>query len=380
MDEGRLAVVLRQEEQHRKFVYMMNDIVRARFGLYSNWLSREQHDSSVKLVKNCTEVKRSIVRQRVLRNCLEMRKRKIVARDPTRPFGQYGGKPLWAMSRDIDHVIANNHPKIRRMRHVEQVMRQSLESGAILDEAAITRRMEAFLQLKKQHPQQQQQQQRKSPERRERFLQQAPTQRRNFFKPPSRAADSEGATQGNRPSQTVQPPASADPQEEKKSARLSTTRRDSTAARKESATGKVKSSEAKKEPPDNEHHKSSHSQGITSKVSLDVDSKGKLQGIKIYRKDSIYGGDAEAERKNPKSTRSTARTEESRSPARTGRTEQADVLIIRSQGGDAGGGSNITEGGKKPQYRASDDKSLKRSRSKLILPPIEPTKAMVSRR
>ena len=56
MDEGRLAVVLRQEEQHRKFVYVMNEIVRSQLGLYNSCLVREEHEASVKLVKNCVEV------------------------------------------------------------------------------------------------------------------------------------------------------------------------------------------------------------------------------------------------------------------------------------------------------------------------------------
>lgn len=157
MDEGRLGIVVRQEERHRKFVYMMNDIVRAQLGLYSNCLAREQHEASIKLVSSCVEVRRSIVKQKVLRKCLEMRKCKVMARDSLAHFGQYGGKPLWAMSRDIERVIANNHPRIRRMRRAEEMMRKSLENGAILDEDAVARRMEAFFQVKQGRQQQQQQ-------------------------------------------------------------------------------------------------------------------------------------------------------------------------------------------------------------------------------
>ena len=57
MDEGRLAIVLRQEEQHRKFVYIMNDIVRSRLADYNKCLVREEHEASLKLVKNCVEVR-----------------------------------------------------------------------------------------------------------------------------------------------------------------------------------------------------------------------------------------------------------------------------------------------------------------------------------
>lgn len=148
MDEGRLGLAVRREEKHRKFVYIMNDIVRTQLGLYNSCLAREEHEASVKLVKSSVEVKRAIVRQRVLLQCLEMRKRKVLDRDPHAPFGQYGGRPLWTMSRDIDRVIANNHPRLRRMRRAKDLMQKSLQSGAILDTDTMVRRMEAFFQLK----------------------------------------------------------------------------------------------------------------------------------------------------------------------------------------------------------------------------------------
>ncbi|XP_070177416.1 E3 ubiquitin-protein ligase RBBP6-like isoform X2 [Littorina saxatilis] len=160
MDEGRLGMAIRSEERHRKSVYMMNDMIRSQFSLYNSCLSQEQHESSIKLVKNCVEMRRTVVRQKVLRKCLEMRKRKILVRDPSRRYGQYGGVPLWAMSRDIERVIADNHPKIRRMKRVQEAMQKSRDSGAILDADTVARRIETFFQL-----QQRRQQRDRSPER-----------------------------------------------------------------------------------------------------------------------------------------------------------------------------------------------------------------------
>ncbi|PVD21759.1 hypothetical protein C0Q70_17560 [Pomacea canaliculata] len=149
MDEGRLAMVLRRVEQQRKYVYMVNDIVRAQHGLLHGCLAREEREATLKLTKSTLEVRRAIVRQRVLLQCLDMRRRKVLARDPTPMCGAYGGKPLWAMSRDIDHVIADNHPRMRRMRRVRDIMRRSLETGAILDKEAVSRRMDEFFEEKK---------------------------------------------------------------------------------------------------------------------------------------------------------------------------------------------------------------------------------------
>lgn len=356
MDEGRLAVVFRREEQHRKFVYVMNDIVRARLSVYSNCLAREQHESSVKLLKNCSEVRRSIVRQKVLKKCLEMRKRKIVERDPTKTFGQYGGKPLWAMSREIDDVIADNHPKIRRMKRVEEVMRKSLESGAILDDEAVSRRMDAFFQLKEAQRQKQ-----KSPQRAPK-LSQAPLQRRNVFKPPSWAVNPGDVSQGSTPSQSMLP--------------ASTDLPGHSGQRKhggEDRAGKEKlpdSNRTQKDFSDTENQKYSGRIGVTSRVSLDVDSSGRLRGIITSRFDDT---ESKAELKKQKNTSPGGRRE-SGSGKRSSRREHADSVRSRdSKEGDSGVDLKAVQNG------VTGNSALTRSRSTLILPPIEPTRAMVTR-
>ena len=137
----------------------------------------------------------------MLRKCLEMRKRKICTRDPSLRFGQYGGKPLWTMSRDIDRVIADNHPRVRRMKRVQEAMRQSLESGAILDNDAVSRRMEAFFQLQKARTQKDE-----SPERPKdggQSSSSAPSTSspiRNVFKLPSLSGSVGGVGAGQKPS------------------------------------------------------------------------------------------------------------------------------------------------------------------------------------
>jgi hypothetical protein len=51
-----------------------------------------------------------------------MRKRTITRKEGPRPtFGLYGGQPLWTLNRDIEKVIADNHPRLRRMKRVKEV-------------------------------------------------------------------------------------------------------------------------------------------------------------------------------------------------------------------------------------------------------------------
>ncbi|KAL8559855.1 hypothetical protein ACOMHN_030191 [Nucella lapillus] len=300
----------------------------------------------------CFQVRRTIVRQKVLKKCLEMRKRKIVARDPTKTFGQYGGKSLWAMSREIDGVIADNHPKIRRMKRVEEVMRHSLESGAILDDEAVSRRMEAFFQLKQARKE-------KSPQH---VPELAPEQRHNLFKPPSWATNSETVSQENVPSNPA-----------------------STTLEGPSGQAKQGDEVISKESPDKEKVGDSHrtkktlsptgkysdNLGVASEVSLDVDSKGRLRGIITNQLDEAG---KERGHNTPPEERGGSRSE--RKP---NRTESANSDKARRRGGGNHHDEDPVTELKNVQYDASKDRTLTRSRSRLILPPIEPTKAMVTR-
>ena len=54
-----------------------------------------------------------MARQRVMRQCMEIRKRRTLARDPLPALGRYGGLPLWTLHRDMDRVVAYNHPRLR---------------------------------------------------------------------------------------------------------------------------------------------------------------------------------------------------------------------------------------------------------------------------
>lgn len=144
MDEGRLGVVRRHEGYRRKGVYVYNEMTRSRWNTLNAHLTKEKYDSAVKFEKSTIMVRRAIVRQRVLQQCMKMKKQSVLKSNDSM-LGCYGGKPLHAFARDIDKTIAYMHPRLRRLRKVDEQIRDSLRLGKIITEDEIVRRVKHYL-------------------------------------------------------------------------------------------------------------------------------------------------------------------------------------------------------------------------------------------
>lgn len=144
MDTGRLGIVRRQENSRRKFVFMLNDVIKTQCEVVDECLSREKFEIGVKYDKSFVPVRRSVVKQRVLQQCLKMRRGSRKFSD--RNLGVYGGKPLYTYSREIDKFIADMHPRHRRLRQAEKALKESIDKGKILDPQNIPHKIEQYFE------------------------------------------------------------------------------------------------------------------------------------------------------------------------------------------------------------------------------------------
>ncbi|KAL3870777.1 hypothetical protein ACJMK2_038820 [Sinanodonta woodiana] len=144
MDEGRLGFVHRQENKHRKFNVVMNDVIKSRWETYDEYITKEKLRVDHRFQKSKMLIRRALVRQKVLQRCLKLRQETVNKRHISPNFGKYGGKPLVAFSRDIDAYIADNHPKMRRFRKIRKLIDDSIESGAILDENRAYQKVQTY--------------------------------------------------------------------------------------------------------------------------------------------------------------------------------------------------------------------------------------------
>ncbi|XP_055896711.1 uncharacterized protein LOC106058151 isoform X2 [Biomphalaria glabrata] len=144
MDEGRLGAAKRGSRRIRKVTHILNEIVKNKQVVYQHCLSREQQESSSKLLTQVVRVRKDVVKKRVLLQCLNMRKQSSSASSSLDSLGAYGGQPLSSFSRDVDQRIAWYHPKLRRHRYVERVKQNCADQGAILNEHEAKTKMDSF--------------------------------------------------------------------------------------------------------------------------------------------------------------------------------------------------------------------------------------------
>ncbi|XP_063424858.1 uncharacterized protein LOC134708337 [Mytilus trossulus] len=142
MDEGRLGIVRRQENSRRKFVFMLNEVMRSQCNVVDECISREKFEIGVKYDKSFVPIRRAVVKQRVLQQCLKMKRDPKIIKN--RNLGVYGGKPLYTFSRDIDKFIADMHPRLRRLKQAEKALTESIEKGKILDPKKVPLKIEQY--------------------------------------------------------------------------------------------------------------------------------------------------------------------------------------------------------------------------------------------
>ncbi|GFR76727.1 transport protein Sec16A [Elysia marginata] len=75
MDEGRLKAVKKGQKLHRKFAYAMNDTIRNRQEYYQTCLSREEQETHARLMSKVINIRKNVVRNRVLLQCLNLHRK-----------------------------------------------------------------------------------------------------------------------------------------------------------------------------------------------------------------------------------------------------------------------------------------------------------------
>ena len=146
MDSGRVGACHRLENKRRQFLIVVNDVEKNRFETFSDIVKKDKAVCDHKYEKSKMFVRRALVRQRVLQQCMKMRRINIDRNPHQTMYGRYGGRSIEQFGREIETFIAMNHPKIRRQRKIKQLMEEGIEQGKILEEKTISKRMHSFLQ------------------------------------------------------------------------------------------------------------------------------------------------------------------------------------------------------------------------------------------
>lgn len=146
MDSGRVGVCHRLENKRRQFLIVVNDVVKTKHDTYTELVEKDKANADFRFEKSKMFVRRALVRQRVLQQCMRMRRSDYDNSSHKNLYGRYGGRTIDQFGREIETFIAMNHPKIRRQRKIRQLLEDGKAQGKLLEEKAIASRMQSFLQ------------------------------------------------------------------------------------------------------------------------------------------------------------------------------------------------------------------------------------------
>lgn len=142
MDFGRVDVCHKLENKRRKFLMVINDVVKNKYEVYAEYIKNSHVAAEHNFEKSRMYVRRALVRQKVLQKCMKMR----CNLDCRNAFGRYGGKTIESFGRDIEIFIDYNHPKMRQKRYLQKLLNESLAQGAILNENTVKDRVAGWIE------------------------------------------------------------------------------------------------------------------------------------------------------------------------------------------------------------------------------------------
>lgn len=141
---GRLMNVRKQEDNHRKFLCVMNDVARNQHDYYKSYIQKELHYNISRQERYSVAARKAVTQKRILQKCLELRRQDTGADKDSCLYGHYGGQSLQSLNKDMDSFLAERHPRVQKRKHLDTVMKQSKEKGMILADDKISEKVRQY--------------------------------------------------------------------------------------------------------------------------------------------------------------------------------------------------------------------------------------------
>ena len=130
MNEGRLKHVFAQSSWTRKLTLISNDAAKRNLDTYKWSVGREQLRLEAKDRRQSLPFKMSLLNLRSYQECVH---RRLMEGEKTVLYNDVRG--------DIDGVIQENHPRVRRQKKTKQLLKEGLEEGRLIGQEQVVERM-----------------------------------------------------------------------------------------------------------------------------------------------------------------------------------------------------------------------------------------------
>ena len=140
----RLRNVYQHEQRQRKFVCVMNDVAKTRQDRYDHFIDTEKAEATQRSKNAIEHTRRNIVRQRVLKKCMQNKREEVEKKQASTIYGKYHGVSVEHITGEIDAYMEHNHPRIRKAQKIKDLFEEGYQKGAILDRETVKNKVKRF--------------------------------------------------------------------------------------------------------------------------------------------------------------------------------------------------------------------------------------------
>ncbi|KAK3597435.1 hypothetical protein CHS0354_040176 [Potamilus streckersoni] len=135
LQEPRFRALDKQLTRNRKGNIIYNTITKGQLQILEKNVDKEIKSLDYKHMLLTLRLTKKLAYVRGIQKSLKkQRERRFVEDSADLPFGVYGGRPLYSYRYEVDQIIKDKHPRVRRLKQVERYMANGKIRGRIIDE------------------------------------------------------------------------------------------------------------------------------------------------------------------------------------------------------------------------------------------------------
>lgn len=134
LQDKRLSLIGKQTHRLRKTTSINNDKLKDRCSTYGKAIDRDKRSYDYKMWQKTMPHKQYYIHTKGTQRCLKRIRDKVPdLDDESGMYGVYGGTSLKDLQPQIDTIIKNQHPRVRRLRKTEKLLSDGKTDGRIMN-------------------------------------------------------------------------------------------------------------------------------------------------------------------------------------------------------------------------------------------------------
>ena len=146
MQDRRLSLIGKQLNRVRKTTSITNDKLKDRCNRYGRAMDKDKRSYQYKIWQKKQPLQRNFVNCRGAMKCLKKHRETVLfEEDMVHPYGIYGGLSLKDLQGEIECVIRDAHPKVRRVKRADKLLTDGRHDGRIIGNREAREQLEIIL-------------------------------------------------------------------------------------------------------------------------------------------------------------------------------------------------------------------------------------------